>query len=167
MAHLHQSDLHILADFLKWRQLRVRRKEFWAGVRTDTLHRRQSTRPFAPSLGKNLYPSSTLRGLLSESHSFLRRIRFALDTQIYRRLVVVDAGLLGRNWWECQRIQNACIEDINKLSGPRPWLTLVDTESLSQAWMMGATWYARNVANPSTAVPSLEVNSSHPLSKAL
>ncbi len=157
------SSRSLLAKLLKALRRRATIKEFCMGVPADTLRRHPSTLPFADSLGAHLHPLSTWRGCLSETYSFLRRIRFALRTQIYRRLVIVDAGHLGQTWAECQRIQNACTADINKLSGPRPWLTLVDTESLSQAWMMGATWYAHNAVSLNIAYSSSVLDSyQHP-----
>jgi hypothetical protein len=132
-----------------------------SGILADTLHHRQSTRSFAGSLGTHLFPFPLWRVLLRETRSFLGRMRAILETQLYRRLVVVDAGQLGLNWWERQRIQAACIADTSKLFAERPWLTLADNEIFVRAWLQGAEWYARN-SDSSTRSSSLELKSSSP-----
>ncbi len=154
------SKIPFLSSLIKAARYHAIRKEYGLGRPADTLRHRPSTRPFADSLGTHLYPLATWRGLLWEIRSFFLRMQFVLGTRIYQRLVTVSAGQLGQGWRECQRIQNACIEDINKLSAVRPWLTLVDTESTSQAWMMGATWYAHNYANLSRSALASEPSSS-------
>jgi hypothetical protein len=86
-----------------------------------------------------------VRILKHETSSFFQRIRWLLETELYRRgprlNFVVQLGLTPK---ESTRAQGACNDDSNSLFARFPWATLADDRILVEAWAMGAAWAYRN-----------------------
>jgi hypothetical protein len=121
-------------------------EESWVGILLGNVPPHlQPTAVSDPWLGSELYPVSLGRTLRREFGSFLRRIRYILETQLYGRGVRVDfQNQLGLTRQESMRAEDVYNEDSSNLFARFPWLTLADERIFFEGWTKGATWAYRN-----------------------
>lgn len=108
--------------------------------------RLQPTALCDPWLGSALFRVPLGRILICECRSFVRRIGWLLDTELYRRGVWFRfVGHLGLHPTEAITAEDAYIRDTDNLFAQFQWATRVDERIFVEGWTRGALFALRNV----------------------
>jgi hypothetical protein len=99
-----------------------------------------------PWLGSALFRVPLGQILRCECRSFVRRTKWLLDTELYRRLVFFRfVGHLGLHPKEAIRAEDAYMRDSGNLYAQFPWVTPVDERIFVEGWTRGALFALRSV----------------------
>jgi hypothetical protein len=98
--------------------------------------------------GTDLYHGSSVRAVLREIRSWYCRIRELLGTQIHLRGVRLDPRCLsGATLAECRQAETAYTRDMRNLCADYRWVTMLDFQTFSLGWLLGAAWGRHNSCN--------------------